>query len=591
MREPRTTGENVTLKGIGVSPGIAVAPAVLLVARDARPEPRTIADDQIDHEICRFEDALIETRRQLRVIQHDLEQQSAVADASIFDAHLMVLDDRAFIEETIAETRRRKLNIETAVTDVANRYANMLAGMKDEYLRERVNDIRDVARRVVRNLLGEKGSTLAELSEKSIVVSADLAPSETAGLRREVVVGFATDLGSITSHTAVMARALRIPAIVGLHDITRRLSSGDQILIDGNKGDLIINPTEAQLQAYGKVVATRRGIERRLDHLRDLPAVTRDGHRIVLACNTEGQDELDAVRESGGEGVGLFRSEYLYLRRDRVISEEEQTEAYTGIARALAPQSVIIRTLDLGGDKFMTGASQQKEANPFLGCRSIRYSLQHPEVFKAQLRAILRASAAGNVRIMYPMICKVEEIIRANELLAEARQELARDGVAFDPEIQVGAMIEIPSAALVADTLAQHVKFFSLGTNDLVQYTLAVDRINERVAYLYEPTHPAILQLIRGTVEAGHRHGLWVGVCGEMAGDPTMTPLLLGLGVDELSMAPAAVPMVKSVVRSLEFTAARELAAGALLCSGGAEVVERCRRLLGELTPDLVQLM
>lgn len=580
----------MTLNGIGVSPGVVFGPASVVALREPAIPEREIPDSGIEHEIVRLEDALIETRRQIRGIKRSLESHTAVSDASILDAHLMVLDDRMFIEEIVGEIRKEHRNVEAAVNDVASRYANVLASMKDDYLRERVSDIRDVARRVIRNLCGDEGSVVTQVPHEHIVVAPDLAPSETAALRKDIVVGFATDYGSSTSHTAVMARALGIPAVVGLRDVTKRVTTGDTVLVDGYKGLLIVNPCKELLKEYGQVTEVRRSLRQGLTRLKDQPAETKDGTRIVLSANTEGLEEMDTVLEYGAEGVGLFRSEYLHLAKNELVSEEEQTEVYCKIASSLAPAPVIIRTLDLGGDKFFTDEGFGREANPFLGCRSIRFSLLHPELFKSQLRAILRASASGNVKIMYPMISNADEVVQANVLLDSAKEELRKEGVPFDEKIEVGVMIEIPSAALTADIIAQHVQFFSLGTNDLIQYTLAVDRVNEKVAYLYQPTHPAVLKLIKQTIDAGHRNGIWVGLCGEMAGDPILTPLLLGMGVDELSVAPLSVPLVKDAVRSVEITRCRALVEEALQCDAADKVLELCRKLTAEIAPELLEL-
>jgi phosphotransferase system enzyme I (PtsI) len=444
---------------------------------------------------------------------------------------------------------------------------------------------------VVTNLGVSTSSGLAGLKHKHIVIAHDLAPTETATMRRDMVIGFATDLGSPTSHSAVMARALEIPAVVGLREITRHVKTGDEILIDGNKGVLVIGPTPEQLEEYGRVAEARETIERGLTSLQHEPAETRDGHRITLSANVEGPDEVDAVLRYGAEGVGLFRSEYLFLTAGGGVDEDTQARAYAAVAGRLAPAPVIVRTMDVGGDKVFTRGQYEREANPFLGCRSIRLSLLFPEPFKAQLRAILRANTEGNVRIMYPMISNVDEVRRANELLEEAKTELVESGVQFERDTEVGIMIETPGAAMTADVLAREVDFFSIGTNDLVQYTLAVDRVNERVAYLYEPTHPGVLRLIQQSIEAGHRHGIWVGLCGEMAADPMLVPLLLGLGVDELSVAPAAVPLVKDAVRTVRFERARELAATALQCRTGVEVLSHCRKLTREVAPELLELI
>lgn len=580
------------LRGIGVSPGVVFGPVFVLRDEAVQIAEQAIKPEDVETEVCRFEKSLIETRRQIRKIQKDLEKRAAVADASVLDAHLMVLDDRVFIEDVLKEISEKHKNAEIVIKIVAERYAGVLASMEDDYLRERVVDVRDVARRLIQNLNGGTAdSGLDDLPQRHIIVSTDLAPSQTATMRKDMVTGFVTDLGSPTSHTAVMARALEIPAIVGLHNITEQLATGDEVLIDGNKGILVVHPVPETLEKYGRVAEVRKNIERDLSSLKNEPAETKDGRRIVLSANAQAIDDIPSILEHGAEGIGLFRSEYLYISKGKAVEEKEQADVYKKIAETLHPAPVIIRTLDIGGDKFLPDDETVREANPFLGCRSIRLCLMYPEYFKLQLRAILAASAVGNVKIMYPMISNANEVARANELLEEAKDELWEAGIPFNREIEVGAMIEIPAAALTADIIAQHVKFFSIGTNDLIQYTLAVDRVNERVAYLYEPTHIAVLKLIKETIDIGHRRGLWVGVCGEMAGDPLMVPLLIGLGVDELSVAPAGVPVIKDAVRSIEYTRARELADTALNCRTAAEVLGYCRKLIGETAPELLELV
>jgi phosphotransferase system enzyme I (PtsI) len=448
--------------------------------------------------------------------------------------------------------------------------------------------MRDVATRVLRHLLGlQEESDLRTLKEPCLIIAHDLAPSTTARLDTKKVLGFATEVGSRTSHTAILARKLGIPAVVGLGDITRRVHTGEHAMLDGYGGVLTVNPTDQTLFEYGQLKRRHVQLEERLHDLRDQPAVTLDGTRLTLSANIEDAADVPAVRDSGAEGVGLFRSEFLFLNRRGLPSEEEQFAAYREVAAALQPAPVVIRTLDLGGDKVMHPQHGSTELNPFLGWRAIRVCLSEQEMFRKQLRAILRASAHGNIKLMYPMISNLEELVAANAILDECRAELGRENVPFNADMEVGAMIEIPSAALIADSLARHVDFFSVGTNDLAQYTLAVDRLNERVAHLYHPSHPAIVRLIHTTVEAGHRHGCWVGVCGETAGEPAMIPLLLGLGVDELSATPTAVPRAKFLLRRLRFAEARTLAEFALHCESAAEILGRSESLARASAPGL----
>jgi phosphotransferase system enzyme I (PtsI) len=565
---------------------------VYLVSSDeSAPAERTLAEGDVAAEIMRFEAAIIETRRQINTIQRNVQRVIGEYDANIFDVHKMVLDDGAFIEETIRKIQNEHKGAETAVRVVTARYSEALAVVEDDYLRERVADVKDVARRVLRNLTGEVAHVLDGLREKSIVVASDLAPSETASLRKDLVMGFATDLGSSTSHTAIMARALGIPAVVGLGDVTRRLNAGETILMDGTEGVILLNPSEKSLRKYGQLAEARKLIRDGLMSIRDEPATTLDGRSVVLSANLELIEEVPDVKRYGAEGVGLFRSEYLYISRNDLPGEDEQYEAYRDVASRLAPAPVIIRTVDLGGDKFASAVKMPQEINPFLGFRAIRFCLAQPAIFKTQLRAILRASASGKIRIMYPMISNVDEVIRANGMLEECKAALRKEGAPFDEDIEAGVMIEIPSAALTADLLARHVSFFSIGTNDLVQYTLAVDRVNDRVAHLYEPTHPGVLKLIKATIDAGHGNGIWVGVCGQMAGDPLMTALLLGLGIDELSMVPSSVPLVKSVIRGVTGAQCDTLAQAALGAGTAMEVLDRCRELAAQVAPEILELV
>lgn len=591
MADPQSEVAPLSLQGIGVSSGVATGPVFLLTTEEDRVVERAISEVEIAREIARFEEALISTRRQLHEIQRQVSEAIGQESASIFDAHLLVVDDRSLVEEVIRGLSAQKKNVEAVLRVVADRYAQALLRVEDDYLRERAVDVRDVTRRILRNLSGSSSTTLAHLQQPCIVVAHDLAPSEAAMINKEKVIAFATDLGSPTSHTAIMARALGIPAIVGLRDVSVRVSHGDQVLLDGGKGVFILHPTREDLEQYGKVEASRRTIQHNLSRLRDVPAETLDGYHVQLSANIELPSDVDSVLEHGASGVGLFRTEYLYLSRKTLPSEEEQVAIYTQVAERLKPAHVVIRTLDMGGDKFVSHVKMPQEVNPFMGWRAIRFCLAQPEIFKTQLRAILRASRLGNIKIMYPMISNLEELIKANQLLDECKLELRKKGQAFDEHLDVGIMIEVPSAALTAHLLAPHADFFSLGTNDLVQYTLAVDRVNERIAYLYQPTHPAIIRLIKNTVDVGHQHGIWTGICGEMAGNPIMVPLLIGLGVDEFSVSASLVPVVKDVIRKLRFSEAETLADEVLRQESASDVMKQCRTLVGRVAPEVLELM
>ena len=574
-------------QGVGVSPGIARGTVFVHRPDDEEPPVRRVEQSQIADEIARFETALLATRAQILEMQEKIATSIGAKDASIFDAHLLVVEDRTLIDEVLRNLQKDKYNIEHIFAQVAGRYAKTLSEIDDPYLRERAMDIHDVTRRVIHNLMGKNNASLASITTPHILIAHNLTPSDTAQLNRALVLAFGTDIGSKTSHTAIMARSLNIPAIVGLHDVSTQLATGDHVLLDGYSGLFIVNPSDQTLWEYGELELIKTEAEERLTELRETESKTRDGRHVTLSANIELPEDLVQVEKSGAEGVGLYRTEFFYLNRLELPNEEDQYEAYHKVASSVLPHSVIIRTLDLGGDKFMSALNLPEELNPFLGWRAIRFCLERVDVFKTQLRAILRASAVGNVKIMYPMISGVEELRRANVILEECRAELRQEGVAFDEKMEVGAMIEIPSAAVSADILAREVNFFSIGTNDLIQYAIAVDRLNERIAHLYEPTHPAILRLIRMTVDAAHARNLWVGVCGEMAGDIALTPLLLGLGVDELSTGAAQVPRVKRAVQSLDLDACRQLIHDIQSLETAAEILEKCqavaRKHYGEL--------
>lgn len=584
------------LKGEKVYRGIAVSAGVcrgkVLVLHRARHviTKRAVPPDEIVPEVVRFEKSLVRTRQQITEIQHRVSQTMSSTEADIFDAHLLMLEDRVLLDEVMRLIRDEHTNADYAFHAASERYIAVLEAVEDEYLRERAADLRDLTGRVLDNLLEVKDQfDLRHLKEPCILVSRDLSPSTTAQLEKKFVLGFATDIGGKTSHTAIMARSMDIPAVVGLQTISDEIENGDYILLDGYNGTVIVNPTDQTLFEYGQLAKIKASFTEKLREIQSQPAITLDGQVIHLSANIEDQHDVPAVIQHGAEGVGLFRTEFLFINRESLPSEEEQYKVYCEVATALKPQSVIIRTLDLGGDKFASHLQMAKEMNPFLGWRAIRFCLAQPELFRAQLRAILRASAIGNVKMMYPMISGLDELNQANAVVEECKQELRARQIPFDEKLEIGAMIEIPSAALIADTLAKRVKFFSIGSNDLIQYTLAADRTNERVSHLYEPTHPAILRLIKMTVDAAHANGIWAGVCGEIGGDPILTPLLVGLGVDELSAAPAVIDQVKYVIRRLKLSEAVKLAEFALSCDSPSEIAARSNELVRQIAPSLFE--
>jgi len=579
----------IRFEGAGVSPGMACA-KVHVVRDDLDDVPRyRIALSQVPDEIGRFETALIQTRMQILEMQQRIAESIGAKDAAIFDAHLLVVEDRTLIDEVLRKLETDLCNVEWVFQEVATRYAETLNKIDDPYLRERALDIQDVTKRVIRNLQGKAPKTFLALSESHILVAHNLTPSDTASMNRANVLGIATDLGSRTSHAAILARSLNIPAVVGLHDITAKLETGQHVLVDGSDGLLIVNPAPETIAHYAELESRRARVVAQLKELRTTRSTTRDGHHVVLSANIELPEDVEAVAAHGAEGIGLYRTEFLYLNRTTLPTEDEQFETYRKVAERVRPDPLIIRTFDLGGDKLAPGTVDiTDELNPFLGWRAIRLCLENIDIFKTQLRAILRASAVGNIKIMFPMISGLEELRGAKAVLAECHEELRRSGVPLDEEIEVGAMIEIPSAALCANVLASEVDFFSIGTNDLIQYTLAVDRVNEKIAHLYEPTHPAILRLLKIIADAAHAHHIWVGVCGEMAGDVALVPLLLGLGMDELSAGATSVPRVKRAVQSLAIPECRELVEETLKLNTSSEILARCLELADKRYGDLL---
>ena len=557
----------VVIQGIAASKGIAYGQAFLYLQSELEIPRYTVDPDKRIAEIARFEHALVVTRQQISQIQVQVTKNLSEEEALIFDAHQMVLEDQALIGETIRDFEKSGLNIETCFNTIAERYIKAFSEIDDEYLRERAADIRDVTKRVLHVLLGQAATSLTELVDKRIIVAHDVSPSEAAGIDRSAALGILTDVGSRTSHAVIVARSRKIPAVVGTRDLTKRIKSGDWLMVDGYDGLIIVNPTEQTLFRYGKIQKEKQSFESRLMSVNDLAAETLDGVAITLRANIEKPDEVPLVKQYRADGVGLYRTEFLFLSSLKLPTEEQQYAAYRGIVTALAPATVTIRTLDVGGDKPLPGDPQLigPEANPFMGLRAIRMCLENPELFKTQLRAILRASAHGKVDLMYPMISGTEELDRAEAILAEAKAELKQRGQAYDESLRVGAMIEIPSAAIIGDLLAEKCDFFSIGTNDLIQYLIAIDRGNNRIAHLYDPSHPAVIRTLKQIVDAGHARKLKVSVCGEMAGDSFYVPLLLGLGVDELSMTPTLLPSVKFLIRAMKLSDAKKLAENAVV--------------------------
>ncbi|HWY39771.1 MAG TPA: phosphoenolpyruvate--protein phosphotransferase [Chthoniobacterales bacterium] len=578
--------KEIRFRGIGVSPGIGHG--VIHVVRDDLDDlvRYHIEPSQIGNEIARFEAALVQTRVQILEMQQKIAEAIGAQDAAIFDAHLLVVEDRTLIDEVLRRLETDRCNVEWAFQEVATHYAETLSKIDDPYLRERALDIQDVTRRIIRNLQGRAPKPFLASAESHILVAHNLTPSDTASMNREIVLGIATDLGSRTSHTAIIARSLNIPAVVGLHDATQKLETGQHVLLDGYTGLVIVDPTPETLSYYGEVQIKKGQVAQALRGLRETTSTTADGRHIVLSANIELPSDVDAVAENGAEGIGLYRTEFLYINRDTLPAEEEQYQIYREVAERVRPNPLIIRTFDLGGDKLGVGALDVgDEMNPFLGWRAIRFCLENVDIFKAQLRAIIRASAVGNVKVMFPMISGLEELRRAREVLEECRQEV---GAGAGAKMEVGVMVEVPSAAISADLLAREVDFFSIGTNDLIQYAIAVDRVNERIAHLYEPTNPGVVRLLKMISDAAHSNKIWVGVCGEMAADVALIPLLLGLGMDELSVGATSVPRVKMAVRNLALPECRELVDEALRLQTSSEILGRCLELASKRYGDLL---
>jgi len=568
--------------GIPVSSGISVGKAHVIENRPLKAEPRRIAKDRVEEEIERFRQAVEMASEEIRALRKRVAEAIDERQAQIFDAHLGMLSDPLVIERTIERVRNEQHNAEYAFQQNVNEIADRLAKIQDEFFLQRNNDILDVARRVLNNLMCLEGDHLRKVSDESIVVAHDLGPSDTAQMIRTTILGFCTNLGGKTSHTAIMAKALQIPAVVGLEDITQFVRNGDLLIVDGNEGTVILNPSPAELEQYQKLEEDWRSQSLQLAELRDLPAETIDGERVTLLANLELAEEVEHIFQHGAEGVGLFRTEFTYLNREHLPTEEELLGVYRRVLDDLGDLPVVFRTLDLGGDKFIS-AIPIEELNPFMGLRALRLCLENPEMFATQIRAILRACAGRPLHLLFPMVSGLEDFRKAKAFFQNVLNGLTDQGIEVPTEVKLGVMIEIPSAALTADLLAEEVDFFSIGTNDLIQYTLAVDRVNKRVAYLYEPLHPAVLRMVRMVVESAEHRGLPVSVCGEMAASPEMAAVLVGLGVRELSMGPISIPAVKRVLRSVPVKDLRTLADELILYSSAPQIRERLEQVLGNL--------
>ncbi len=573
----------LTLKGIAAAAGIVIGPAYRVGKEDLVIPKVAVTEETIPMQIQLFEEALIKTRHEIIELQKKIASGMAQEEAEIFDAHLLVLEDRTLIEDVISRLKKEHLSVAYIFSEVLKKYVEVFSRIEDEYLKERIADINDVGKRVLRNLLGKERKGIEATQGKVIVVSHDLSPSDTAAMYKQNVAGFVTDIGGKTSHTAIMAKSLEIPAVVGTQDATAKIEPGDILIVDGSAGIVIVNPDDETLRSYQEAEVKLKGIAEKFMAEKDLPTKTLDGRLIEINANIELPEEVAAVKLHGGQGIGLYRTEFFYMNRKDIPSEEEHYQAYKFVAEEMGGSQVIIRTLDIGGDKFLSQLQMPQDIQPFLGWRAIRFCLARPEIFKVQLRGILRAALHGNLKLMYPMISGVEELDQANQILEEAKGELRREGINFKEDIDVGVMIEVPSAAITADLLAKKAKFFSIGTNDLIQYSLAVDRTNEKVAYLYEPAHPAVLRMIRNIIDAAHAAGIWAGMCGEMSGDPAFALILLGLGLDEFSMPPLLIPEVKYLIRSVTTVQAKEIASQALTLSTGKEVEEFAQRKLREI--------
>jgi phosphotransferase system enzyme I (PtsI) len=568
----------IVIKGIAASPGIAIGRAYVVEDEDIVVERVEIPRDKIKEEVRRFKVAQKATHRDLDSAEQKVLKVLGKHHAKLIDAHRLILKDSLITHDVPKRIQEEGVNAEFALSEALEQVNRQFERMEDEFFRERRHDLFDVGKRLLLHLMKRQKRSLADIDEECILISRNLLPSDTMGLKETKIIGFATDLGGKTSHTAILAQSLEITAVVGLSDVSRRVRTGDTVILDGEQGLVIINPGPETVAKYEKVQSRAEAEERSLETLKGQPTVTLDGRAFRLEANLDSPEELKNIVALQVDGIGLFRTEYLFLNRTEPPSEEEQVKAYAAAVKALDEREVVIRTADIGGDRLSTLGIEgpKNETNPFMGLRGVRLFLRHLDLFKTQLRAILRASLKGKVRVMIPMVSAVGEVLAARRLLEQARAELTAEGVVFKEELELGIMVEIPSTAILLDAFLPHVDFVSIGTNDLIQYTLAVDRINENVTHLYDPYHPAVITLLDSVVRAAHAKGKWVGVCGEMTSDPRAVPLLVGLGVDAMSISPRMFLRVKQTIRGLKHESMKRLVAKALTCAESDEV----RRLL-----------
>lgn len=572
-----------TLKGIAASDGIAVAPAYLLVEPDLSFSKTSVSD--VDVEVARFKKVVEESTKELEKVRDKAKESLGAEEAQVFDAHLLFLSDPEFTGAIETEIKDQKVNAEAALDETAQKFITIFEGMTDNaYMQERAADVRDVSKRIMAHLLGKKLPDPAAIDHEVVVVAYDLTPSDTAQLNKKYVKGFVTDIGGRTAHSAIMARSLEIPAVVGTESITKDVKDGDMLIADGLDGDAIVNPTDAQVEEYTKKGEAFAKQKEEWKKLKNEPSVTADNKKFIIAANIGTPNDMKGVKENGAEAIGLYRTEFLYMNSKDFPSEEAQFDAYKEVIKDMDGKQTIIRTCDIGGDKHLDYWDLPEEMNPFLGVRAIRLSMQYKDIFRTQLRALLRASAYGPLGIMFPMIGTLAELREAKQILAEEKDKLVKEGVKVGDDLQVGMMIEVPAAAVLADQFAKEVDFFSIGTNDLIQYTMAADRGNDNVSYLYQPYNPSVLRLIKHTIDGAHENGIWCGMCGEAAGDDIMFPILLSMGLDEYSMSATSILRIRSLMKKINTEDIKELANKACFVS---ETADENKKLVEETMKKL----